>query len=297
MKTVILVLMLICCFVLSRTAAQVLDDGEIHTFVGNWGGHLYNNPWGEPTTVNIIEGPSSYTSRILAFDDSIVNISGGHLYWGRFYDNSRLNFSGGLLANVLDVWEDSQVTISGGEIGRRQTYTDMVQARDHAHIFISGGIIYAAITMNADSRMDVSGGQFVQRITVSENSRVSISGGQITSHHGIWVSQTGTVTFHGCGFMIDGLPIDYGTYSGEEIYKYGNGSLLTGTLKSAGALETRLYVIGDWARIVFVEEPVCCPEYPAMDFNEDCKVNLIDFVIFAQSWLDCNLAPETFCWE
>jgi hypothetical protein len=31
--------------------------------------------------------------------------------------------------------------------------------------------------------------------------------------------------------------------------------------------------------------------YPAMDFNQDCRVNLADFAMFAAHWLECT-APE-----
>jgi parallel beta-helix repeat protein len=43
-------------------------------------------------------------------------------------------------------------------------------------------------------------------------------------------------------------------------------------------------------------EPVCL-EYPAMDFDKDCKVNGNDFAMFAIEWLDCNLDPPEACWE
>ena len=39
-----------------------------------------------------------------------------------------------------------------------------------------------------------------------------------------------------------------------------------------------------------------CTEYPAMDFNKDCKVDFQDFALFTQSWLDCNLDPPEACW-
>ncbi|MHA1713123.1 MAG: hypothetical protein ACTSW4_03645 [Candidatus Ranarchaeia archaeon] len=43
-------------------------------------------------------------------------------------------------------------------------------------------------------------------------------------------------------------------------------------------------------------EPVCT-EYPAMDFNKDCKVDFEDFAVFTQSWLECNLDPPEACWD
>lgn len=40
-----------------------------------------------------------------------------------------------------------------------------------------------------------------------------------------------------------------------------------------------------------------CTNYPAMDFNKDCKVNFEDFAVFSQEWLYCNLDPQEACWE
>jgi len=45
-----------------------------------------------------------------------------------------------------------------------------------------------------------------------------------------------------------------------------------------------------------IVEPVCT-EYPAMDFNKDCRVDFQDFAVFTQTWLDCNLDPQSACWE
>ncbi|MCX5636521.1 MAG: hypothetical protein NTX52_02355 [Planctomycetota bacterium] len=43
-------------------------------------------------------------------------------------------------------------------------------------------------------------------------------------------------------------------------------------------------------------EPFCLGK-PEMDFNGDCKVDFADFAIMASSWLECNLVPESACWE
>jgi hypothetical protein len=40
-----------------------------------------------------------------------------------------------------------------------------------------------------------------------------------------------------------------------------------------------------------------CTNYPAMDFNKDCKVNFEDFAVFTQEWLYCNFDPPDACWE
>jgi hypothetical protein len=44
----------------------------------------------------------------------------------------------------------------------------------------------------------------------------------------------------------------------------------------------------------FVSEPRC-PVYPTADLNKDCKVNLADFTVMAEQWLDCGLEPDSFC--
>ncbi len=41
--------------------------------------------------------------------------------------------------------------------------------------------------------------------------------------------------------------------------------------------------------------PPTCPNQLPMDFNWDCYVNLADFSVFAQSWLDCNNLNDENC--
>jgi hypothetical protein len=40
-----------------------------------------------------------------------------------------------------------------------------------------------------------------------------------------------------------------------------------------------------------------CREQPRMDFTGDCRVDMADLAVFAESWLECNLLPESACWE
>jgi hypothetical protein len=42
--------------------------------------------------------------------------------------------------------------------------------------------------------------------------------------------------------------------------------------------------------------PACMQKLPA-DLNDDCRVDFQDFVLFAESWLSCNLRPESECWQ
>ncbi len=69
------------------------------------------------------------------------------------------------------------------------------------------------------------------------------------------------------------------------------------TKQDAGLLEVITFsdyynALIEWPRA----EPFCVIR-PAMDFNGDCKVDFADFALFTQSWLECNLAPRSACWE
>jgi len=45
-----------------------------------------------------------------------------------------------------------------------------------------------------------------------------------------------------------------------------------------------------------VIQPVCI-EYPALDFNKDCKFDFLDFGEICAKWLECNLDPPELCFE
>jgi peptidoglycan/xylan/chitin deacetylase (PgdA/CDA1 family) len=66
------------------------------------------------------------------------------------------------------------------------------------------------------------------------------------------------------------------------------------TKQDAGLLEVITY--SDYYNALIGLEPFCL-EKPAMDFNDDCKVDFKDLALFSQSWLECNLEPKSACWE
>jgi len=55
--------------------------------------------------------------------------------------------------------------------------------------------------------------------------------------------------------------------------------------------------VSDWTAtsITISEGFLTCVTYLPMDFDKDCYVDLADFAIFAQSWLDCNNAFDPAC--
>ena len=42
-------------------------------------------------------------------------------------------------------------------------------------------------------------------------------------------------------------------------------------------------------------EIAACPEEPAGDANGDCRVNMLDLALVAESWLSCGLEPIEAC--
>ncbi|MBN1124774.1 MAG: hypothetical protein JXA82_07195 [Sedimentisphaerales bacterium] len=44
-----------------------------------------------------------------------------------------------------------------------------------------------------------------------------------------------------------------------------------------------------------VPDAVICPEFDAADFNQDCKVNLLDFAELAKVWMNCGRVPVSEC--
>ena len=55
------------------------------------------------------------------------------------------------------------------------------------------------------------------------------------------------------------------------------------------------------AGVNVLHDDVChlpaCAVCPPMDFNGDCRVTLPDFAIFVTYWLECDIVPETACWN
>jgi hypothetical protein len=46
-----------------------------------------------------------------------------------------------------------------------------------------------------------------------------------------------------------------------------------------------------------IAPPYTCTEYPPVDFNLDCKVDLNDYAVFVAHWLECNRDPIEACDE
>ena len=90
--------------------------------------------------------------------------------------------------------------------------------------------------------------------------------------------------------------VDSDAYEGTE-YLTADFQAISDYLKTkqdAGLLEVITFC--DYYNALIEVEPFCLKK-PAMDFNGDCKVDFADYALFTQSWLECNLDPESACWE
>lgn len=45
------------------------------------------------------------------------------------------------------------------------------------------------------------------------------------------------------------------------------------------------------------DEPAKCIDPPSMDTNDDCKIDIVDFAVFASEWLMCGLDDLSACWD
>ena len=191
-KIITIIMLAVVCLGTSEVQALILNDGGVHTI--DW---TIDDPvWvedslgGEFTTLNIIDG-GQITRWIEVFDYSQVNMSGGSIGFELFtWDNSQANISAGSIAYDLNTSDDSEVFVSGGTIG-----------------------------------------------------------------DGIDVRHNSEVTIYGTDFEVDGVPVDYGQITTGSINEFGRlTGILTGSLQNGDTLNNIFYIEPD-AAIFLVPEP------------------------------------------
>lgn len=101
----------------------------------------------------------------------------------------------------------------------------------------------------------------------------------------------GNTTFTGVKFnavYTDGIPVP------DVVKTY----TLTEAVISFSYQQVKLALSDPNVFVTIIDETeAVCTAKPAMDFNDDCKVDFADFAIFCMSWLDCGLEPPSACWE
>jgi len=215
------------------------------------------------------------------WDDFQFTVKSGH-QGGALHERSGAFIVSGGSVTHLGASDSSTVGISGGyvqELGAGGSSTVNISAGEVGHWFLAAG----------SSAVNITGGS-VSSFSATGSSVVDISGGSVSS---VQASDYTVVTLHGRNFSVgDGLLL-----FGDRVVGGGilSGEWLDGTPWamniSANIFTATLLAIPESAHKPF------CVKYPHMDFNHDCKVDFADFAIMASSWLECNLVPESACWE
>ncbi len=135
--------------------------------------------------------------------------------------------SGGRIRYNLYGYEDSRISIRGGDIRRFYSH-------DYSQTSIFGGSMYDLISYDC-SRINIYGGSIGNDLSLSNQS---------------------TIRIFGSVFAVDGQPVGYGKITSILGGSPENESLrrLTGTLLSGALIDNDFY-IGHDARIILVPEP------------------------------------------
>jgi hypothetical protein len=248
--------------------AFIVSGGSVHNL------YAYNY-----SDVNISGGSVDY---LYPYDSSTVNFSSGSITKPLYaYDSSTVNFSGGNVNGGLSACDSSTVNFSGG-------YVSGLYSSGSSVVDFSGGSV-DYLQASISSVVDISGGS-VSNIEAYDSSTANISGGSVSN---LKAYNSSTIIFHGRGFRASGsLVLD-----GERVLGTGilSGEWMDGTrwvvnIAQNPSTATILAILNS-------EPKPVCVKHPRMDFSGDCKVDFADFAIMASSWLECNLVPQSACWE
>jgi hypothetical protein len=134
--------------------------------------------------------------------------------------------------------------------------------------------------------------------------KISIAGAQTDQYAKLLLMQPnyGNVSLDGMlnVELLSGFVPNY-----EDQFEIIAAQNITGTFNNAvrqyvfenGSFEVIYNDGGDYDSVVLTHyspEP-SCPKFSQADFNRDCRVNMFDFAVFAEEWLSCGLAPESYC--
>lgn len=172
----------------------------------------YQNP-GMQTTVNWFDGK---ILRLHGYEDSVVNMYGGLMESFRVYDNSQVTISGGKIISNLWAHDNTHVNISNGSAGQ------YLEVYDNSQVTITGGwmgrSLIAGGNDDANSFIEIIGSEFAVN-------NISVGYGEID--RGGWHNVNGTLS----GILANGDMFDC------EIYIRGNSKIvLSPSIPTPGAL-------------------------------------------------------------
>ena len=287
MKILVFLIVVLSCSYVYGTVW--FDDGGVHDVdyqineeVKIWD----DESTGNPTTVNLLDG--GYIQGICQVGlNSRLNMYGGtidnYLYT---YEYGQAYIYGGVVDSHVHAYDNSSIHFAGGELK-----IDII-SDGNSMIFISGGIIQRHIVAIGESQIMISGGQSAGEINAQQNSIIYYSGGTRVSPNYLYVHSNGQIVVVGSHFRVDDVYHGFG-----EIFGVDQG-VLTGKLQNGDPIDMGFrFWSGDPSIITVIDMPTLsyCTQYPTMDINKDCKVDIIDFVELASQWLDCNLEPQSAC--
>ena len=201
--------------------AYIDYDNTFSSPKGYFGLHAYNN-----TLVNISGGSVYYAT---AFDNSAIAVSGGQVSFANTYGASTLNLSSGS-AYYVNAHNNSVANMSGGTVYNASAF-------DNATLNLSGGSVYYGVAAYGNGALNISGGSVGYGIYGYGNSVVSISGGDVNS--GIYGYDSSTLLFDGNNLSAT-KTVAGGFLSGGSIYKQYNYAV-TGSLLDGSTLNTAVY--------------------------------------------------------
>ena len=134
------------------------NDGGTHNIDYSIGDNVQvqNGASGMPTTVNVLNGGSIGGVRLMALEDSRVNISGGSVSRIAAGDNSQVTMSSGSVGDYFAASGNAQITMSGGTVG------GSLQAWgwDNSQVTMSGGLVSGGLQAFDGGHITIVGTNF-----------------------------------------------------------------------------------------------------------------------------------------
>jgi len=228
------------------------NDGGYHKIDYILDAQVYVD-WSSPsvgTQLELVEGggiaPGEGYGSISAFNDSQVTVSGGQIGWTlAALDRSKTNLTGGYLGCEFFSSSINTAYMSGGSV-----YA--VVAYGNGSFDVSGGTVRWGLETQGSTQAVITGGN-IARINCLDSSQMYISGGTILGYiyAGYHSSASSLITFYGSDFAINGQPVALGEYASSYCSHSGQ---VTGTLTDGSLLNTSFGLKGN-ADILFIPEP------------------------------------------
>lgn len=238
------------------------------------------------TTVDLLTNGRIKGYRTFVWDSSELNISGGIIdgYVASFSD-SQINISNGTINNDLLGNDSTYIKVTGGEIANGGGNLEMSDTSEllfaGGQVGISGGTSASDVRIEDSAFATITGGN-IERLLLFDYGEAEITGGtigyvswqiaallhqqSITHVYGgdfigeirlganpNWLDESCELFVHGTNFKINGLPVEYGTFTNSNGQNYTD-YYLTGTLETGEAISNYIFVY-DNSSLVLIPEP------------------------------------------